>query len=173
MGFLDVVAPTVATILGSPVAGLVVQGLGSILGLSEPTKEVITKTLNNANLTQDQIIQIKQLEADMQIRVKELELDLVKLKVDDVKSAREMQIVTRAWTPAILAYLITAGFFGILIMLMTKTVILNADNNSLLIMLGSLGTAWSGVINYYFGSTVQSSRHTELLAQAEPINNRK
>jgi hypothetical protein len=37
-------------------------------------------------------------------------------------------------------------------------------------MLGALGTAWGSVINYYFGSTLQSGRQTELLAKADSID---
>lgn len=38
-----------------------------------------------------------------------------------------------------------------------------------LVMLGALGSSWTSVIAYFFGSTSGSSRKTELLAKANPI----
>ena len=55
-------------------------------------------------------------------------------------------------TPAILAYLITAGFFALLASLIF---VRPPDSNlaMLNIVLGSLGTAWLGSIAYFFGGT--------------------
>jgi hypothetical protein len=62
--------------------------------------------------------------------------------------------------------MITVGFFTILgLMLYDETVV---NSPPLLIMLGSLGTAWTGCISYWFGTTQGSLAKTNLLAQSVP-----
>lgn len=90
------------------------------------------------------------------------ETELFKVEVDDRKSARELQATTRSRMPAILAILVTVGFFGILYALMMGYA---KPSNELMIMLGSLGTAWSGIIAYYFGSSAGSQAKTDALVK--------
>ena len=68
------------------------------------------------------------------------------------------------WTPCILAYMTTIGFFGILLVMLFASMPINDQTHDvLLVMLGSLGTAWTGVIAYYFGSSAGSAAKTVLL----------
>lgn len=84
------------------------------------------------------------------------ELKLAELETQDRNSARQRESAVKDKTPAILAYSITAGFFGVLFFMMNYEIPL-AEKEVLFVMLGSLGTAWTGVIAYYFGSSAGSA----------------
>ena len=164
MSWLEQVAPTLATALLGPLGGLAVSTLSKVLGVDE--KEV-QGVIDSGKLSADQISQIKLAEIEFQKQTQELGLNFEKLATEDRKSARDMQIATKSWIPGALSIGITFGFFGILIYMMMGNV---APSNELLVMLGSLGTSWTGVIGYYFGSSAGNSRKDEMLYNSVPAN---
>ena len=159
MDWLKQIAPTVASALGGPLAGLAVSAISKAVGVDE---DKVNDLISNGKMTPDQIAQLKIAEIELKKQENELGLNFEKLAVDDRKSAREMQMTTRSLVPPILAGTITVGFFGILILLLLGKV--EGDNNTILIMLGSLSTAWTGIIAYYFGSSAGSQAKTEIMA---------
>jgi membrane-bound ClpP family serine protease len=162
MDWLSTIAPTIASALGGPLAGLAVEAVSKAIGIDP--KEV-TKTIADGKLSGDQIALIKQAEVQMAARAQELGLDFAKLAVDDRKSARDMQSKNNSFIPGVMAILVTIGFFGILIGLMTGTF---KTSEALMLMLGSLGTAWTGIIAFYFGSSAGSQAKDQLLHQSSP-----
>jgi hypothetical protein len=162
MSWLQQIAPTIATALGGPLAGLAVTAIAKVIGIDEKD---VQETINSGKLSADQISQIKLAEIEFQKQTQELGLNFEKLAVDDRKSARDMQIATKSWIPGALALGITVGFFGILIYMMAYAI---TPSNELLVMLGSLGTAWTGVVGYYFGSSASSRNKDEMLYNSTP-----
>ena len=147
---LEKLAPTVASALGSPVAGMAVGALESALGVSG---DDVQKTIETGKLTGDQVAAIQQAEIQIKARAQELGLDFAKLTNEDRASARAMQANVKSWVPPFLAISVTLGFFGILVGLMMGKIDQAAEVD---IMLGSLGTAWTGIVAFYFGSSAGS-----------------
>jgi hypothetical protein len=162
MSWLEQVAPTIATALGGPLAGLAVSAIAKAIGVNTDEAQ---KLLDENKLSSDQIAQVKLAEIDLKKQAQELGLDFEKLATADRASARDMQAATKSWVPAMLAIIVTGGFFGILLALMYGQV---QKTTEVLVMLGSLGTAWTGVINFYFGSSASSQNKDVLLHQSTP-----
>lgn len=78
------------------------------------------------------------------------------MEASDRNSARQRETAIKDKTPAILAYSITIGFFSVLFYMLNFEVP-QSEREVLFVMLGSLGTAWTGIIAYYFGSSAGSA----------------
>jgi xanthosine utilization system XapX-like protein len=154
---IEKLAPTVASALGSPVAGMAVGALESALGMSV---QEVKATVESGKLTAEQVAAIQQSELAIKAKAQELGLDFEKLAVEDRTSARNMQMNVKSWVPPFLALSVTVGFFGILVGMMTQKF---ATSDALMLMLGSLGTAWTGIISFYFGSSAGSQAKDEAI----------
>jgi hypothetical protein len=160
MDWLKMIAPTLATAIAGPFGTMAYGVVAKVLNISP---EDAQKTIEAGKLTADQIASVQLAEIEIKARAQELGLDFAKVAVDDRKSARDMQIGTKSLIPAVLATVVTVGFFGILVGMMTKTFV---PSDALYLMLGSLGTAWTGIISFYFGSSAGSQAKDELLRKS-------
>ena len=164
MDWLKSIAPTIFTAIGGPLGGLAYEAVSKAMGVSQDDAKTM---LESGKMTADQIAAVQQAELALKAKALELNLDFESLAVQDRSSARDMQKVTQSIVPPVLAFAVTFGFFGILTGLMlgyAKT------SNELLVMLGSLGTAWTGVIAFYFGSSSGSQAKDKLIYQSTPIS---
>ena len=162
---LGQVAPSIATALGGPLAGVAVRTLsGALFGHEEGTEQQVAEAI--ATATPEQLSAIKKIDADFKVRMKELDIDLERIAAGDRDSARQMQRETKDWLPKALAVFIVFGFFGILLWMMVfglpKTGV-----EALLMMVGSLTSAFGGVVQFYFGSSAGSKEKNNLLAAKE------
>jgi hypothetical protein len=162
MEWLKTIAPTIATALGGPLAGMAVSAVAKAIGVSP---DEVQDVISSGKLTAEQVASIQLAELELKKQAQSMNLDFAKLIAEDKKSARDMQIATKSWIPALLAVFVTIGFFGILLGLMTEHF---KTSDALMLMLGSLATAWTGVMAFYFGSSASSQAKTELLAKSEP-----
>ena len=162
MEWLKTIAPTIATALGGPLAGMAVSAVAKAINVSP---DEVQSVISSGKLTAEQVASIQLAELELKKQAQSMNLDFAKLIAEDKQSARDMQIATKSWIPALLAVFVTLGFFGILLGLMTEHF---KTSDALMLMLGSLATAWTGVMAFYFGSSASSQAKTELLAKSEP-----
>lgn len=164
MDWLKMIAPTIATAIAGPFGTMAYGLIAHELGV---TPDEAKTTIEAGKLTADQIASVQLAEVQIKATAQELGLDFAKLIVEDRKSAREMQAETRSYIPAVLAIAVTLGFFGILVGMMTETF---KTSDALMLMLGSLGTAWTGIIAFYFGSSAGSQAKDDLLHKSTPTS---
>ena len=161
------VAPTIATALGGPVAGLAVKAIsGALFGHDSATEDDISTVL--ANPTGDQLAALKKIDADFAVQMKALDIDLERIAAGDRASARDMQKETKDWIPRALAILVTVGFFAILIYMLIYG-LPTTGNEALLLLLGALQTAWGGIVAFYFGSSSGSQQKDKMIYNSKPL----
>ena len=162
-GLLAQVAPTIASALGGPLAGLAVKTLSSaLLGTDQGSEQEIAAALSGA--TPEQLARLKEIDANFAITMKKLDIDLAKIDADDRSSARRREVDTRDRTPMVLAAVVCAGFFGTLGGLILYG-LPQKGQDALLIMLGALGSAFTAIISYYFGSSSGSRAKEAIIEQ--------
>ena len=158
---LGAVAPTVATALGGPLAGMAVKAVSSaLLGRDDGTPEEVAAAIQGA--TPEQLMAIKKVDADLKVQLKALDVDLERIHASDRNSAREREAKTGDWTPRLLAVAIV-GAWGFIQYLLLTTVIDGSMRELVARVLGTLDAALMAVLYYYFGSSASSARKTDAL----------
>lgn len=167
---IKAVAPWIGTAFGGPLGGMAVEAAANAMGISSKTADAVKQALSGA--TPEQMLALKQADQAFSEHMQAMGFkqisDLESIAAGDRKDARDMLKTTRSPVPAMLSGGVTVGYFGILIGLMAGWLKVG-DSQAMLLMLGSLTTAWGVVIAFWFGTTNDSGRKTELLAQAPAI----
>lgn len=158
---LGTVAPALATALGGPLAGVATKALADgLLGDSGATEADIAAAVAGGG--PDVLVRLREIDTQFKADMRRAEIDIERIHHDDRRSARERQVHVRDWTPALLAFVITLGFFGVLGWMLWQGLPQQGEQ-PLLVMLGSLGTAWTGIIAYYYGSSRGSDAKGETM----------
>jgi hypothetical protein len=69
----------------------------------------------------------------------------------------------------VLAYALTVGLFGFVVLLLSVKNIPETSAQALNLTLGSIGTAWVAMISYYFGSSRGSQAKDLMLFNSTPV----
>jgi hypothetical protein len=165
MEWLTQIAPGIATALGGPLAGLAVTAISKALGIDEKD---VQSTIEQGKLSADQLTSLKQAEIELQSKAQELGLNFEKLATDDRKSAREMQVSTKSFVPALLSILVVCAWALIQYFLLTH-VIAQEMRELVARVLGTLDGALMLVLSFYFGGSSDSQDKDAMLHRSTPI----
>lgn len=156
------VAPTVASALFGPLGAVAAPIIADLLGMDDKSVDSVKDAITKTQLSGEQIAALKKAEIELQIKEKELGIRFAEIEAADRASARNMQVAVKSNIPGGLAILVTVGFFGILSYMLTGDY---KPSDALLVMLGSLGTAWTSIVAFYFGSSHGSSQKNDLIGR--------
>lgn len=164
MNWLDGVLPVLATALGGPLAGAAAKFVADKLGLSESTIEAVKAAVQGAS--PEQLVRLKEIDAELDKFFAGLGIKLEEIAAGDRANARELLRNTRSFIPAVLSVVYTVGYFGVLLG-MAAGKLKTEDSQALLLLLGSLTAGQGAVLAFWFGTTNDSGRKTDLLARAK------
>lgn len=172
------VAPTLATMLGGPLAGTAVTALESAFGLTPGAgQDGITQVIQGGGMTPEVIAQVRARDQEHAEKLKQADIDLAKLNADheaamaatdaaDRDSARRREIAVRGWTTPALAWLVVGASVALGAAVVTGYVTKDPAQATLVgTVLGYVFSEAKQVLAYYFGSSFGSERKTELLSQ--------
>ncbi len=177
---LGTIAPTLATMLGGPLAGTAVGALVSAFGLpASSTAADITRVIQTGAMTPDIIAKVRAADQEHEARMKQLDIDVLKLNAAhdeafdataaaDRDSARKLQMAQPSMWPGILTALLTTAVcmvvgYDLWLFQQGK----NLPDNQII---GALLIQWGVALSYWFGTTRSSSEKNNLLAQSMPAS---
>ena len=148
LGLVKNIAPSIATALGSPLAGMAVSALAERFGVEDEV-EAVTKAIKA--------------DPEAAIKLKQLEIDKFKAVLADKDSARsrEATIATSEKAPLLnklispaLALIVVTAWVGIQFTLINSTV--PQEMRELVArVLGTLDGALMVILSYYFGASTK------------------
>ena len=162
-GIIGTIAPTLGTVLGGPLGGMAGKMVQNALGVD--SDEAALEALQ----TPEGLAKLKETEANLKVRLKELDVDVEEIHQRDRDSARQRQVQSGDNTPQILAYVYSGMFF---LLLAAKFYIVIDGIVFDPIAMSTLDTA-TGVLfgmvyaskDYFFGSSSGSKAKTEMLGK--------
>ena len=167
MKFKDVlakIAPTLGAAFGGPIGGALGLVAKTLLGKDTATEEELSTAL--AGASPEQLLALKQADQAFAVQMRELDIDIIKLQVADVGSAREMAKSTSIAPQLSLTILYNLGYFTLIILKGFYKDRFDLDAN----LMGILTMIVPVTVTFWFGSTFGSAIKTKLLAESKPAN---
>ena len=152
---IGAVAPTIGTALGGPMGSMAANMVADALGC-EPEPKKIEAAVQAA--TPEQLAELKKIDKDFEVRMKELDVDLYALETQDIQDARGK--FSKDWTSRIMGISVVGGFMGYIFLVTLQP---PEQNSEALInlVLGYLGGLASAVISFYFGASNSKGKEDE------------
>lgn len=161
------VAPTLATALGGPLAGVAVKTIATqLLGKPEASEDEVATAVAAAD--PQMLLKLREIDVDFKKATLEAGVKFEELAEGGRASARKRQVDLHDITPAVLAYLYLATFLVVLVMqfyiIIQKIETVEGALRILDGLTGILGTLVIGSKDYYFGSSASSRSKDETLS---------
>jgi hypothetical protein len=161
------VAPTIATALGGPLAGMAVKAIAtSILGKPEASEDEVAAAVLAGDPAL--LLQLKQCEADFNKALVDAGVQIEKIAAEDRTSARRREVDAHdSWTPRILAATVIGGFLGCVYSVLAGHV--QGMHEPLVAglvgtLIGYTSAKADQVISYYFGSSASSKAKDQTIS---------
>lgn len=176
LGTIGSIAPTIAKVVGGPLAGTAVSVLAKALGLGDnATEDQVAQVI--ATATPDQILAIKKADQDFAVRMRELDIRMDEDYIQDTANARQahkdnagvfwLGIAILA-TFAVVMTGVIGGYFAIMTGdIEVKDIALVSTASAMIgTVVGYVAANAQQVVSYFFGSSRGSNDKTQAMAQA-------
>lgn len=142
-------APLLATVLGSPLAGIALSLIASLFG-ADPKNigDLVSKIQNDEEAN----IKLKELELKHQETLVQIASNDFETETKDKQDARKYGYLYRDFLLH-MSYLVTLGFFAALFLLFIPLTISEAEKNLLSMLVGMLASKWQTIIDFFYGSS--------------------
>lgn len=158
------IAPTVASALGGPLAGAAVVAIGDLMGISEPTQDKIKDTIENGQLTGEQVAAIRQLDAKLKAEESERGFKYAELEFKDRDSARRASVdggtAKLMFAMSVTLLLVTLGCELVVLFVGYPPALPDIVVGRILGLMDSVALM---VLAYHYGTSSGSARKTDLL----------
>jgi hypothetical protein len=153
------IAPTVATALGGPFAGLAANAIKKATGLEGEVDLEAAITAGDPEV----LLALKTAEQQFELELEKLGLEKERLEYDDRADARARQMATKDITPAVLTAVALAFFFGLTAAVLYNVGIVDQHESFIMYLFGvASGWATQGM-SFYLGSSKGSKDKTNLM----------
>ena len=147
---LATVAPGLATALGGPLAGMAVKMATDALGI-EPNEAALEAVISVGD--PDTLAKLKSVESDFKVRMRELEIEEIRIAGKDRASARELFKVDKI-PQMTLSFVFVSGYFTTLGMMMAGIWVIPVEMRDVIILLlGLMTREIPTIMQFWFGSS--------------------
>ena len=147
--------------------GMAAAQLGSAFGKDvEGSVEAIAQAVRGA--TPEQMLALKQADNEFAMTMQRLGFEntqaLERIAADDRASARQMHMAVRDLSTPILSYMVVLAFFTTVYILLTQTVEIQTEmRDVVMVLIGTLATSFTQVLNFRFGTSAGSKEKTDII----------
>src|SRR6056297_2704287 len=161
---LVAIAPTLASALGGPLAGLAVGLATKALGKTEGSESDLAAAIATGD--PEVLVKLKEVETQFKLELKRLDVELDKVNATDRDSARKLAISRGLQPQVVLSTIYTVGFVWLLWELFAGEAEVPKEHLGLAnVLIGMLGAGQTQILNFFLGSSSGSKEKTLALSQ--------